>query len=168
MTRIAITGHRPNRLPDPEWVKEALRQAYRDLGVTQVIQGMAEGADLVAAGVAWQEGIPFIAVRPWAGHGNAGDALYQWALRNAERVEVLNESVSFPGNAAFHVRNQWMVDHAELVIAVWNGVENGGTYQTVRYARKTHKPIFILDPSTKSIIGMETNAAPSPEPDLFS
>ena len=35
-----------------------------------------------------------------------------------------------------------MVDHAEIVLAVWNGSPSG-TSQTVWYARETGKPVWI-------------------------
>ena len=40
-------------------------------------------------------------------------------------------------------RNQYMVDCAEIVLAVWNG-EPSGTGQTVWYARATGKPVYIV------------------------
>lgn len=154
MTIVAITGHRPGGLGDPEWVKDALRYAFAAVGATKVIQGMAEGADLISAGVAWKMDIPFVAARPWTGHG-ANTPMYQWALRNAEHVEVLNPSKSFPGNAAFHIRNEWMVNHGDIVVAVWNGSYKGGTAAAVKYARKVGKRIFIIDPQRQKIVGYE-------------
>jgi hypothetical protein len=38
-----------------------------------------------------------------------------------------------------------MVDHANLVLAVWNGQKKGGTWNTICYAQKIGKPIrYIL------------------------
>ncbi len=44
-------------------------------------------------------------------------------------------------------RNRYMVDHAEIVLAVWNGSPSG-TSQTVWYARETGKPVWIIRPDT--------------------
>ena len=45
------------------------------------------------------------------------------------------------------LRNRYMVDHADIVLAVWNGGPSG-TGQTVWYARETGKPVWILRPDT--------------------
>ena len=38
-----------------------------------------------------------------------------------------------------------MVDKSDLVIAVWNGKESGGTWNTIQYAKSKGKKIhFIL------------------------
>ena len=47
-------------------------------------------------------------------------------------------------------RNRFMVDHADMLFAVYNGEWRGGTAATVRYARKLEKRILILNPSTFS------------------
>ena len=47
-------------------------------------------------------------------------------------------------------RNQYRVDHADIVLAVWNGSPSG-TGQTVWYAKKTGKPVWILRPNTLEV-----------------
>lgn len=45
-------------------------------------------------------------------------------------------------------RNEYMVDKSEKVIAVWNGAQRGGTYNTIRYAELRNKEIeYIRLPS---------------------
>jgi uncharacterized phage-like protein YoqJ len=41
-------------------------------------------------------------------------------------------------------RNEWMVDHCDLLIAVWDGSE-GGTANCVRYARHHERQIKRLE-----------------------
>ena len=38
-----------------------------------------------------------------------------------------------------------MVDKSELVIAVFNGIEKGGTWYTINYAKNKNKVIEIID-----------------------
>lgn len=41
-------------------------------------------------------------------------------------------------------RNRYMVDKSDYVFAVWNGERHGGTWYTMQYANKRHKPLEIL------------------------
>ena len=47
-------------------------------------------------------------------------------------------------------RNRYMVAHADIVLAVWNGSPSG-TGQTVWYARETGKPVWIIRPDTLEV-----------------
>ncbi len=49
-------------------------------------------------------------------------------------------------------RNRFLVDHADLLLAVYSGVSSGGTAYTVDYARKKGLEIITLDPLTMNII----------------
>ena len=42
-------------------------------------------------------------------------------------------------------RNRYMVDHADYLLAVWNGSPSG-TGKTVRYAHQQGKPVIIINP----------------------
>ncbi len=41
-------------------------------------------------------------------------------------------------------RNRYMVDKSDLVLAIWNGQESGGTWNTIQYARSKGKPIRYI------------------------
>lgn len=43
------------------------------------------------------------------------------------------------------IRNEWMVDRSNYVIAIWNGVEKGGTWNCITYARSAGKPILWIE-----------------------
>ena len=45
-----------------------------------------------------------------------------------------------------HIRNKYMVDNSDLIIAIWNG-KSGGTEQTIKYAKTKKKPIIIINPN---------------------
>ena len=42
-------------------------------------------------------------------------------------------------------RNRYMVDHADLLIAVWDG-RPSGTGKTVQYAQQQGKHVLMIDP----------------------
>jgi len=46
-------------------------------------------------------------------------------------------------------RNEWMVDHSDKVLAVWDG-SNGGTGNCVAYARSIGREIIRIDPADQN------------------
>ena len=48
------------------------------------------------------------------------------------------------GRAAPHIRNRMIVDSCDMVLAVWDGTEKGGTYSTIKYARSKGKKIKVI------------------------
>jgi uncharacterized phage-like protein YoqJ len=45
------------------------------------------------------------------------------------------------------IRNEWMVDRCDKLIAVWDG-SKGGTGNCVDYAKSVNKDIFRIDLNT--------------------
>jgi len=43
-------------------------------------------------------------------------------------------------------RNKYMVDNADIVIAIWTGKSRSGTAQTIRYANLKKVPVIIFNP----------------------
>ena len=41
-------------------------------------------------------------------------------------------------------RNRYMVDNSDIVLAIWNGKETGGTWNTIKYARSKNKEIRYI------------------------
>lgn len=163
-----ITGHRPEALDSsPEWVREELKSALVELGVTRLYQGMAAGVDLWSAGVAWQVGIPYVACRPWEGHQPRKEdfELYNWVLAHADEVVSVSDAQQYPGAWVYHARNEYMVNNApDGVIAVWNGTQKGGTAACVKYAMKQQRPLYRIDPAQSGATGW-VNYLNSPTPD---
>ena len=56
---------------------------------------------------------------------------YQEILQAADEVVQLSEEEYRP--ELMRIRNRWLVDHAEMLIAVWDG-SNSGTSNCVHYA----------------------------------
>ena len=48
-------------------------------------------------------------------------------------------------------RNRFLVEHAAVLLAVYNGAKRSGTGATVNYARKMNREIIIIAPITQHI-----------------
>lgn len=158
---VGVTGHRPEGFgfnydwKGDEWLW--LRQMYRGLfnshATERVITGMALGVDTVVAGVCRDEGIPYVAAVPFEGQESrwppTSQKLYHELLEAAEEVVIVSKGGYQPWK--FHVRNQYIVDNSDLLIAGYTGIKTGGTASTIEKARKKNRPIIILDPLRKDV-----------------
>ena len=43
------------------------------------------------------------------------------------------------------MRNKFMVDNSDFVIAMWDGRKRGGAYHTLNYAKKLNKQIILAN-----------------------
>lgn len=141
--RCCFTGHRPEKLKEPEAViccrlEEAIRQAISD-GFTVFITGMARGVDIWAAEIVVrlrEEGQPIrlICASPYQGFESRWSADWQ---RRYNDVMAMANLVCYIctgySRSCFQIRNEWMVDRSTRIIAVYNG-EPGGTRNTIEYA----------------------------------
>jgi len=145
VTTVCGTGHRPEDSEDEQAVRIKVRTKlrYTNKTIDTFITGMAAGFDLWAGDEALGLGIPIIAAVPWRGHAprTSDEALYQKLLDNAKEVVYVTDVDDYPGPWVYHKRNEWMVDHADLVLAYWSGKEKGGTFACYQYAKKKGKPV---------------------------
>lgn len=75
---------------------------------------------------------------------------YKNICKAANTVNIISERYN---NFCMRKRNEYMVDHSDFVIVVWNGEERGGTFRTLRYTQKKKKnyDIIGLNEFTKEI-----------------
>lgn len=154
---VAVTGHRPQHLLEYNSPEDNIKKFYRKVLIklrpTALISGMALGVDQWAARVALEIGVPLTAALPYPGQaGRWTDEQvteYKAILDAASEVEILHDNPTsrFESYQFLQQRNEWMVDHSDLLLAVWDGTK-GGTGNCVRYARKKGQRIFRIDPST--------------------
>lgn len=148
----AGTGHRPPRLglghaPADQIRLRSFVVARFPVDATRVVSGMAQGLDQALAEAAVLKKVPFTAAVPFEGMDkrwpDEARRRFRSLLDQAAHVVVVS-----PGGYAhekFIVRDHWMVDHAEAVLALYDEEETkSGTGATVRYARKTGKPVTNL------------------------
>ena len=162
-TACAFTGHRPKSFP---WgydetspacgmLKEVLAgqiKALADNGVTEFISGMAQGTDLWAAQIVLdlRENNPAIRLccalpcdnqeMKWP---NPMQRQYCSILEKADKVVRTGRVYT---KSCMLDRNRYMVDHAGILLAVYNGSYRSGTGMTVRYAESRQRRIILIDP----------------------
>jgi uncharacterized phage-like protein YoqJ len=151
---VAFTGHRPDKLggyklPNPTYlhVCQQIEKTLKELQPEKVISGMALGVDQWAANIAHRLGIPFIAAVPFLGQEKAWPAASQKTFNALIKLASEVVYVSEGGYAAYkmQVRNEWMVDRCDKLIAIWDGTP-GGTGNCVKYAQSKNKEIFYIKP----------------------
>lgn len=143
--RACFTGHRPEKLQQTEkeickGLEQEIRKAI-DSGIYVFITGMARGVDIWAAEIVLRlrnegQNVKLICAGPYEGfeRGWSHDwqQRYNAVLRSADLVRFICPGYS---RACFQIRNEWMVDHSALVIAVFNG-QPSGTKNTIDYAKR--------------------------------
>ncbi len=156
---IAITGHRPDKLfgydlmaPGYMAIRAELKTLFRRHACGALWTGMALGIDQLAALAVIDlnrdgAGIRLNAAIPCRGHSSRWPErsrnLYDAILSKCDEKVLVTDA---PYQAwMMQKRNEYMVDHAGMVIAVWDG-STGGTKNCVDYALKKHVPVLRLDP----------------------
>jgi uncharacterized phage-like protein YoqJ len=152
---VAVTGHRPDKIGGYNfyaskrvWIRDQLMAKLWQLKPVSAISGMALGVDQDFAYTCVWAGIPFLAAIPFVG---------QEAIWPEESRQLYNELLSrayekvvvSPGGYSakkMQVRNAWMVNHCDVLIAVWDGSQ-GGTGNCVAYAQSVGRPIERINPS---------------------
>lgn len=155
---VAFTGHRPDKLggykvPNPiyNFVCQEIDRALRELKPEKVITGMALGIDQWAAYIAHRQGIPFLAAIPFLNQERKwptqSQKTYQQLLKLAAEKVIVS-----PGEysaAKMQIRNEWMVDHCNKLIAIWDGTP-GGTANCINYAKSIGREILFIDPKPET------------------
>ena len=158
-----FTGHRPTKLPwryqeqDVRCLKlkariaDTIEAVYAD-GYRHFLCGMAQGCDLYfcEAVIAFREKHPDVTIEAvipcptQADRWSENERLRYAALVEACDTETLVSAQYSSG--CMQRRDRYMVDHAQLVIAVYNGEPKGGTAQTLAYALRNRRDTCILEP----------------------
>ena len=67
----------------------------------------------------------------------------EYAEKNGLRLTVFLPQYERYGRAAPIIRNKAIVDHADRIIAFWDG-KSTGTLSVIKYAKKTGKPCEVI------------------------
>lgn len=164
----AFTGHRPKSFP---WgydetapgcvmLKTVLAEQIKALandGVTRFISGMAQGVDLWAAQIVLNlqktnPALKLCCALPCEGQEkkwpSAVQKLYHSILMQANNVVLVEPTYT---DKCMLIRNRYMVDHADILLAIYNGSHRCGTGMTVRYAKSKQLKIIVIDPISRNI-----------------
>ena len=172
--KIGITGHRPKNLT---WgynenddnctkFKEVFGNLFLDLFYepTYFICGMAMGIDLIAGEIVadikqmMEEEEPdappiFLeAVIPCDNQtlnwNNEYVRRYNKLLKNCSKTTFISHQYN---KFCMIKRNHYIVDNCDILIAVWNNEQSGGTAATIDYAKKVGRKIIYINPYTLKI-----------------
>ena len=143
--RCCFTGHRPDKMELGEKeIKPLLEKVIDDAiadGYVTFITGMAMGTDIWAAEIILERkqrntDLHLICALPHPGFESRRSITekmrFNKIIKKADLVKEINDHY-FTG--CYQVRNEWMVDRSNLVIAVFNG-QKSGTKNTVDYAKR--------------------------------
>lgn len=151
--RIAVTGHRPNKLGG-EYngvgiYSNAIRRVMQEVidlhKPTQLISGMALGVDQLWAEAAILNNIPFIAAIPCTNQDlmwpPVSRVRYNKILSNP-LCSVHYVSMKPYTKECMQARNIWMVDNSDTLLAIWDG-SAGGTKNCHDYAVNHRKGSYV-------------------------
>ena len=160
-TTCCFTGHRPGKLP---WgtnenaprclaLKEELAsrlEGVYEAGYRRFLCGMAEGCDMyfAEAVLAMCERRPDVCLEAVIPCGTQPD---KWKIRQRQRYNQLLDScdrvnvlqISYTPDCMLR-RNRYMVDHASLLLACFDG-HPGGTMSTILYAQRQNCKVILID-----------------------
>ncbi len=155
--RVGITGHR--RFKDPSalaWAEEALREKLRQYKQICGLTSLAKGADQIFACTVLELGGQLEAVLPFPGYGESFDDAgetdgFRELIRRCAKVTTLQFAGS--KNRSYLAAGQYVADHCDLLVAVWDGKPAaglGGTADVVAYARREGKKVYQINPATRA------------------
>ena len=168
MTSCAISGHRPTRFKfgykethtGCKRLKRVMREQFDLLyqqGVREFYVGGALGVDMWAAEILLRmkeqsaySDLLLHMVLPFAGHDENWDERSRERLRFIMRHCADTVIIGIPGQlplACYKLRNQYLVDHADCLLAVYDSDRSirSGTGQTIRMAQKKGIDVKIID-----------------------
>lgn len=173
MKSVCFTGRRPEKLNfavgSEKYQKlqmviaKVIKRLY-ELDYKCFISGMARGFDLWAADVVCKikendKSVSLVCAIPCKNQVTSSwsddeKRLYQEILSISDKVENVST-----GNerGCFHKRNRYMVDNAEVVVCLYDGVKVGGTAYTVDYALKKNKIVIQINPDTLEVSFLSEN-----------
>lgn len=151
MKKACVTGHRNinNTQINCKAVNKLIDLAINN-GIEQFLVGMSRGADFRFAEVLSERKLNWVAVIP---------CLEQTILWTTEDRNHHLHLLKFPSDmiiltdfykqGVMQARNKYMVDNSELLLAIYDDSEKGGTAHTVKSAIEQNKLIYQFNPKNR-------------------
>ncbi len=160
-TIFAVTGHRDIDKSAIKPIKYRLRSIFkRYMGFKSpkefiLISPLAEGADMLVAEVVKEFDIKLWVIIPFKERcylrtfqSRHSQKLYKKLKKYAFRFDVLNCDPYKKTNRCYRLLGERIVDMSDILIALWDGIDNGkegGTSQTIFYARRKKRKVIVID-----------------------
>lgn len=164
---LSVTGHRPKKISNKlydvnsdlsktyiSYFKSYIKSLLEVHDTINCITGMALGVDTLFAIAVLQlqnsaYPVYLTCAIPCLNHSSkwpsSSTKIYDAILLRADdTVLVTNQAYT---RDCMQLRNEYMVDHADSVLAVWDGTP-GGTANCVNYTKSVGKPVDIVSPSS--------------------
>jgi uncharacterized phage-like protein YoqJ len=150
---ISCTGHRPPaiggyNLPNPTYVSicQQIQKILLELKPAKLISGMAQGFDQYAANVALKLNISLTAAIPCDNQDKlwSEKAKRQYAKLLSQASEIVNVSTGPYSAEKMLIRNKYLVDNCDVLLACFNGDTKSGTYNCINYATKINRQITYI------------------------
>ena len=162
--RVGVTGHRVLEERTRRWVARQVDDLFSFLAGLPpsavprgALSSLAIGADQMFAEAAHHHGIPIEVVIPFASfiedfaEGSERDSYERLLSAAASTTHLPWEERA---NGAYLAGGVWVVDHCDLLIAVWDGEKAGGvggTGDAVEYSRDAGKPCIHMHTTTLQV-----------------
>ena len=142
---LGFTGHRAITNYNSTYL--AIEHYLKELNPNHTISGMAIGSDQLFAVICIRLGISFIAAVPFVGQES------KWPLHVQKQYfkildkakEIITVSDGTYSNEKFHIRNEYIVNNSDKILAYYDGSPSG-TGHCVNYATKNSKEIIRINP----------------------
>ena len=144
--KIAVKGKRKKRLRGCEaqvatWLSEQIKGFRLETDKIKCLCGGAEGADEIFAEVAAFGNLDVDLVFYLPCEGYRYFALEKY-MEKAVRVVNIFKKWTAGGDI---LRDRRLVDDCDVLLAVWDGIRVGGTWDTIKYAQENKKQIIFID-----------------------
>jgi hypothetical protein len=154
--RVGFSGHQSLSAPTRSLVRNDLSRFLATMGRVMAMTSLAAGSDQIFAECALAAGGDLAVIVPCDGYEatfeNGDDLVRYRALLNSA-AEVVRLPFPAPGEEAYWAAGRHVVDAADILIAVWDGLPAGGlggTADVVRYAESAGKEVLRIWPAGAS------------------
>ena len=160
--KVGVTGHRNQRLGLPEdeaskawehircWISHELSKCIKICTERneplELYCGMASGSDIAFGIIAdiykshYIHSVKLHCILPCKDYNSSHKYFKFLKMKSDEWIELSNEFYKCCDN----VRDQYIVDHSDVMLAIWDGNKTGGVWSTIRKAQKSRKENYLL------------------------